>query len=115
MAMNTDPHLLILRKAAAGTLPASIDAESTVSVQGIQDLIASGHMEALDTPSLDRPAFLDPRITISGREYLRVLEERARAASPTGKISKHLPAVLKWVFGIVAALVGALLIKQIVG
>ncbi len=113
--MDTDPHLLILRQAAAGTLPASIDSRSTVSVQAVQDLITSGHMEALDNSSLSGPAFLDPRITISGREYLRVLEERARAASLSGKTSKHLPAVLKWVFRVIGALIVAFLIKQFVG
>ncbi|MFZ5491026.1 MAG: hypothetical protein ACOY6E_00800 [Pseudomonadota bacterium] len=113
--MDIDPHLLILRQAAAGTLPASIDSESPVSVQAVRDLIASGYMEAIDTSSFDGPAFLNPSITISGREYLRVLEELARAASLTGKTCKHLPAVFKWVFSIVAALLVAFLTKRFVG
>lgn len=113
--MDTEPHLQILRQAAAGALPNNVDSESSISVQALQDLISAGHMEAIDASSFDGPAFLDPRITIDGREYLRVLEERAQAASFTGKASKHLPAVLKWVFGIVAALIVAALTKLLVG
>ncbi len=115
MPMDSNPHLQILRLAAAGTLPSSIDSGSAVSVQAVQDLINSGYMEAIDTSSLDGTAFLDPRITISGREYLRALEDRARAASLTGKTSKHLPVVLKWAFGIVAALIVAFITKQFIG
>lgn len=92
-----------------------MDAESPVPIGAVRDLIGSGHIEAIDASSLEGPAFIDSRITVSGREYLRVLEERARAASLTGKAGKHFPAVLKWVFGIVAALVVAFLAKRFVG
>jgi hypothetical protein len=113
--MDKNQHLDILRQAVAGTLPANVDSESAVSVLAVKDLIDSGHLEATDTSSLDGDAFLDPRITTSGREYLRVLEERAHAASISGKVGKQFPAVVKWVFGIIAALLGAYLIKQVVG
>jgi hypothetical protein len=113
--MDTDPYLLILRQAADGTLPSSsFDFDSSVPIEAVRELISSGHMEASDTSSLDGPAFLNPRITTLGREYLRVLEERARAMSLIGKIGKHLPAVFKWVCGIGAALAVAFLTKQFI-
>jgi hypothetical protein len=113
--MDSDAHLQILRLAAAGTLPSSIDSGSGVSVQAVQDLISSGYMEAIDTSSLDGTAFLDPRLTIYGREYFRVLEDRAHAASLTGKTRKHLPVMLKWVFGISAALIVAFITNKVIG
>lgn len=113
--MDTDLHLLILRQAAAGTLPANVDANSPVPAEAVRDLIESGHLEAIDASSLSGPAFVDPRITVAGREYLGVLEERARAASLTGKAGKYVSSLLKWVFGIVAALLVAFLTKQFVG
>jgi hypothetical protein len=113
--MDTDANLRILRQAAAGTLPARIDSESPVSVRAVRDLLNSGYLAAIDASSLGGPAFLDSRITVPGREYLRVLEERTHAASLFGKTSKHLPTVVKWVFGIVSALVVAFLAKQFIG
>ena len=113
--MDTDAKLQILRQAADGTLPARIDSESPVPVQAVRDLRSSGYLEAIDASSLGGPAFLDSRITITGREYLRVLEERTHAASLFGKASRHLPTVVKWVFGIVAALVVAFLANEFIG
>jgi hypothetical protein len=112
--MDSDPQLEILRQAAAGTLPARIDSESPVPVSIVKALVSSGHLQAIDTSNLDGDGFIDPRITTSGREYLRVLEERDHAASIPGKVGKHFPAILKWVFGIVAALLVAYLAKQFV-
>lgn len=113
--MSIDPQLEILRRAATGTLPTTVDSCSSVPALVIKDLVASGHLAAMDVSNFNGPAFLEPRITTVGREYLHVLEERAHAASLTGKVRKHVPAVFKWVFGIVAALVIAYLTKRFIG
>ncbi len=112
--MDTDQRLDILRRAAAGTLPGSVASESSVPVLVVKDLVKSGHLEAIDTSNLDGPSFLNPRITTSGREHLRVLEDRAHAASIPGKVGASFPAVLKWIFGVVAVLLAAYLVKRFV-
>lgn len=113
--MATEQHLQILRLAAAGKLPAIIDTKSTDSVEVVQALIAAGHLKAINASSLDRPSFLDPEITISGLEYLTRLEERTRETSLQDKALRRFFIVLKWVFGIIAAVVAAYIIKRFVG
>ncbi|MEO8779017.1 MAG: hypothetical protein ABI389_10155 [Rhodanobacter sp.] len=112
--MDTDQQLEVLRRAAAGTLPERIDSGSTVPVLLVKDLVNSGHLEALNASNLSGPGFLSPRITTSGREHLRALEERAKAASVSGKVTKHLPAFIKWFFAIIAALIVAYLTKRFI-
>lgn len=112
--MNTDRQLEILRQAATDTLPHRIDSTSSVPVLIVRELVSSTYLEAIDTSSVDGPSFMNVRITTSGREYLRVLEERVRAASFLGKVADHFPAVLKWAFGIIAALIVAYFAKQFI-
>ena len=105
--MATERHLEILRLAAAGTLPHRVEPGSNISSDVIGELVGSGYLTAIDASSFDGPSFLDPRITVAGREYLRTLEERRKAESLSGKARKLSPAVVKWVLGIVAAIVAA--------
>ncbi len=113
--MEVDQQLRILRQAAAGSLPASIDSDSSVPAMVVKELVESGHLEAIDTTTFDGPGFLDARITTSGREHLRILDERARSGSIPGKVRKHSLSAFKWIFAIVAGVVIAYVTRILVG
>ena len=67
-------HRRILRLAARGSLPDEIDSDSELSVEVVRELVEAGHLKAIDATSFDHPAFVSPRITLAGREYLLELE-----------------------------------------
>lgn len=108
-AMATEPHLEVLRQAAAGTLPDRVERGSAVPVDIVGELVISGYLAGIDASSSGGPCILEPRITTAGREHLRILEERAKAASLLGRLRKLLPLAAKWVFGVVAAVLAAYL------
>jgi hypothetical protein len=111
------PHSLlsILQQAANSKLPQQVNDDSEIPVSLVGELVAAGYLEAVNASTSDGPCFVNPTITILGREYLRTLESRAREASVTGKVSKQFPALAKWLFGIVAAVAAALLVKWLAG
>ena len=63
-------HEYALLLAVRRELPNKIDATSHPSAEVIHALIAAGYIEAIDASSMDGPAYLDPKITIAGRDYL---------------------------------------------
>lgn len=69
--MPTRAHRTILKAAARGELPQSIDEQSDFDVHLVKELVESGLLKAVDASSFDGPAFLNPTITVAGREYLR--------------------------------------------
>jgi hypothetical protein len=113
--MSAQTHLAVLKHAAEGTLPQQIDETSEVPINLVQELVTAGYLKAIDASSFDGPAFVDPKITLSGREYLRTLESRAREASISGKAAKLFPPFAKWLIGIFTAVGTAILIKWFVG
>jgi len=110
--MAIEPHHDVLRRAAKGALPSQVKGIDAVVVK---DLIASGHMAGGSVSTLDGPAFLEPRITIPGREYLATLDARVRDQSSASKVRKHLPATVKWTMGMVAAIITLLIGKRFIG
>jgi hypothetical protein len=44
-------------------------------VRIVRELVEAGHVAAIDASSMDGDCYLDPRITIAGREYLRELRQ----------------------------------------
>jgi hypothetical protein len=80
--MTGHEHALYL--AARGRLPETIDSASYPSVTVVQELIEAGYLKATDVSSLDGAAYLNPKITLAGREYLAQLRER--------KEQKHMKA-----------------------
>ena len=79
-------HRAVLELAASGKLPKSIDDTSTVvSIHAVRDLVEAGYLSAIDASTMGGPEYLEPRITVAGREYLNELLRRAADASPAGR------------------------------
>lgn len=73
-----EEHFRILEMAARNALPERVDEDSELSVSVIHELYEAGYLDATDASSRDGMEYLDPRITLQGREYLRQLQsERA--------------------------------------
>lgn len=71
-------HQRILELAAEGKLPETIDGTSDLAIDIVKELIDAGHLKALDASSFDGEAYLEPKITLAGREYLGQLTDRKR-------------------------------------
>jgi predicted RNA-binding Zn-ribbon protein involved in translation (DUF1610 family) len=67
-------HLKILKLATSKNLPEKIDENSDVSIEIVSELIDAGYIKAIDASSFDGVAYLDAKITLQGREYLKELE-----------------------------------------
>lgn len=70
----TDTYRALLRLAADGGLPRSVDATAGMSMPALADLVEAGHLRAIRYRTLDGDLFADPEITLAGREYLQTLE-----------------------------------------
>jgi hypothetical protein len=71
-------HLIILEMAAQDKLPDKIDTASGLSVASVEQLVDAGYLKATDVSSCDGVAYLEPKITLAGREYLDELRARIR-------------------------------------
>lgn len=69
-------HERILDLAARDKLPERIDSASCPSPDVAQELIDAGYLKAIDASSNAGVAFLNPKITLAGREYLAQLREK---------------------------------------
>jgi len=67
-------HIQILELASTNSLPEKIDEYSEISIYAVEELIEAGHLKAIDTSTLQGREYCDTRITLSGREYLKVLK-----------------------------------------
>lgn len=65
-----EQHLYVLDLAARGSLPELVDASSELNLIVVRELVEAGYLSAIDASSHDGYAYLNPRITFSGREYL---------------------------------------------
>lgn len=81
-------HIRILDLASRGTLPDQIDEDSELPVLIVRELVQAGYLTAIDASSMDGHAYLEPRITISGREYLRRLQQREADAPEKSLIAE---------------------------
>ena len=62
-----------LRKAAVEQLPEQIDDNSDPTFAVCRELIEAGYMEAVDASTMGHRCYLNPRITLAGREYLEAM------------------------------------------
>jgi hypothetical protein len=69
-----EEYLRILDLAAHNALPEQINEESELPIAAVRELIDSGYLNAIDASSMDGNAYLRPRITLPGREYLKKLQ-----------------------------------------
>lgn len=74
-------YIRILELGSRGALPDSVDRSSDLPITVIRELLDAGYLTAIDASSKDGIAFLEPRITLAGREYLRLL--RQNETNPT--------------------------------
>ena len=95
----------VLELAERGELPDRIEDDSVVPVSIVKELYQSGLLDAIDASSLDGPRYMEPRINVQGRGYLKMLRQHHHEASPRGKAKKIAARVLDWVGGIVAGLI----------
>jgi hypothetical protein len=107
-------HRLVLEKAAASALPDQIDENSGIPVGVVHELIEEGFLHAVDASSDDGRSYMEPRITIAGREYLNELNRRVVEASPSGKAKRLGLRVLDWSGGIIAGILIAWISTKVV-
>lgn len=71
-------HLNVLEMAAEGRLPCHIDHTSNISIDVVQELISAGYLKAIDVTTLSSVGaeYMQPKITLTGREYLEKLREK---------------------------------------
>ena len=77
-----EEHCRLLELAAGGQLPERVDEQSTPEFDIFRELIEAGYLKAIDASHMGGRAYLDPRITLAGREYLQ--QQRTPMASPSG-------------------------------
>ena len=97
-------HRQLLEAAASGTLPERIDESGSMSVAVVRELVEAGLLQALDASSMDGAEYLDPRITVAGREYLNELDQRQSEASISGKARRLGLRLLDGLLGIAVGL-----------
>ncbi|WP_170181172.1 toll/interleukin-1 receptor domain-containing protein [Chlorobaculum thiosulfatiphilum] len=71
-------HLRILELAAKNGLPEEMDSASELSIEVVQELVEVGYLKAIDASSDDGISYLEPKITLAGREYLQGLISRKK-------------------------------------
>lgn len=70
-----EEHRNILERAESGDLPGKLDERSSIPVQVVRELVEAGYLSALDASSMDGLAYVEPRITLAGRRFLKTLRE----------------------------------------
>lgn len=106
-------HQQMLQLAASGQIPSRITAATGLSVSVCRELDEAGLLCATRAHTMDGFAFLNPRITVAGREYLNELEQRAAEASPVGKAKRIGYLAAGWIGGILTAVIVALILARL--
>lgn len=117
--MNEE-HLNILEAAEKGELPETLDSSSGINIDIFQELYESGLVKAIDASSFGGAVYINPKITMEGREYLK--NNKPKNGELLGNEQDKLPEkiTLAWLFHNVpysfwAWLVGLLLASFILG
>jgi len=69
-------HLKLLQLAANNDLPNTIDEDTGIPLDIFRELLDAGYLKAIDAGSSDGDAYMSPKITLSGREYLESLKSK---------------------------------------
>jgi hypothetical protein len=72
-------HLKLLELAVNNALPDTIDKETGLPLNIVRELLDAGYLTAMDTGEFGEDAYMSPRITMSGREYLQHLKSDERS------------------------------------
>lgn len=80
-------HMKLLEMAANKSLPDKIDEETDIPLDIVRELVEAGYLKAIDASSFAGDAFLSPKITFQGREYLENLRSERRSETDYMSIS----------------------------
>jgi hypothetical protein len=103
--MSEQQFIKVLELAERSALPDRIEDDSVVPVSIVKELYEGGFLDAIDASSADGSEYMEPRINVRGREYLKVLKQQHYEVSPRGKAKRLGVRLLDWVGGIVAGLI----------
>jgi hypothetical protein len=76
-------HLKLLELAASNGLPGTIDEKAGLPLDIVRELVEAGYLKAIDASSFEGDAYMSPKITLSGREYLERLKFEQRSDADT--------------------------------
>lgn len=108
-------HIAILELASRNALPESIDWKSTISFQAATELVEAGHLTGTYVNSTNGSTIFMPAITLSGRQFLAEQKKRIGFSGWLRSAYEKSKPVLGWGARILAAVIGAYLVKVIVG
>lgn len=105
-------HKTILEKAIAGALPSEITRTSEIPVEIFHELYEEGLVKAIDVSSMNEgTGYMNPAITLKGREYLDELNRKRDERSLKGRAKKVGLVFLGWLGGVLSAALTAWLGK----
>lgn len=76
-------HYQILKLASETKLPDQIDETFEFPIEIVSELIDAGYLKAIDASSFDGTAYIETKITLSGREYLSELQTQSEGEKNT--------------------------------
>ena len=85
-----DEHSKILKSAAGKELPEQLDENSEFPIEIVSELIDAGYIKAIDASSLDGTVYLQDKITLYGRKYLKELESQVEERGEMPSTNIHL-------------------------
>ncbi|HFL5188139.1 TPA: hypothetical protein ACG354_002410 [Escherichia coli] len=68
-----EQHTTILQALANGSFGNFINESSDMDINIFEELLSAGMVTAIDASTLDGKEYLDPKITLNGRQYLSQL------------------------------------------
>jgi hypothetical protein len=74
MKSMMNQHFRLLEMAANNTLPDKINKETDLPLSIVRELVEAGYLKVIDASSFSGEAYLSPKITFQGREYLNKLK-----------------------------------------
>ena len=80
-------HLRLLELAANKGLPDKITKETGLPLDIVRELVEAGYLKVIDASSFDGDAYISPKITLQGREYLERLKSEGRSKTDSMTIS----------------------------
>ncbi|HCN3812097.1 TPA: hypothetical protein N6S97_005029, partial [Escherichia coli] len=76
-----EQHKMILQALASGSFGNFIDESSDMDINIFEELLSSGMVTAIDGCADDGRAYLEPKITLRGREFLNQLSAKPKESA----------------------------------
>lgn len=106
-----EEHKRILESLSSNNCPSEVDGKKFSGIEVFKELYDRGYIDAVNVTTDDRVAFLSPKITLAGREYLSELKS-AISSEPAYK-SKAMK-IVGWIFNhIIAVIVTGLIVAAL--